>query len=74
MGDEERECSGVRTTGAGDDHVTAALEPLEVVGDADDDAREVDARRERAERVSLGGGGQRRTGALLRPGRSTARQ
>jgi hypothetical protein len=74
MADEERERRGVRATGAGDDRVTAALEPSEVVRDAGDDAREVDARRERAEQVSLGGGGQRRTGALLRPGRSTARQ
>jgi hypothetical protein len=45
-----------------------------MVRDAGDDGGGIDARRERAERVSLGVGGQRRTGALLRPGRSTARQ
>jgi hypothetical protein len=42
--------------------------------DVRDDAREFDALGERAEWSSVGVRDQRRTGALPRPGRSTARQ
>jgi len=73
-GDEERQRGGVRTARTCEDRTATGVEPMEMVRDPGDDAREIDARRERAERMGLGVGGQRRTGALLRPGRSTARQ